>query len=297
MTDTLTQSVQSLYKEAKDQFEKAGIDTADLDARILMREVFGITDVDFILNSPIQLSEVLNETFAQYVARRIKGEPVSRILGVREFWSLPFKVTTDTLDPRPDTEIMVEAALKAFSDGKQPSRLLDLGTGTGCILISLLHEWPHAQGVGVDISEGALRVAAENAALNKVDDRVDFICADWGEGITDKFDVILSNPPYIPSDDIANLENDVKNHDPIHALDGGEDGLDCYKVIVMKIKSLLNTDGRAFLEIGYQQASDLTRIVEEYGLCVETIHPDLGGIPRIVEISFGEKQKKACRLA
>lgn len=297
MTDTLTQSVQSIYKDIKDKLAQAGIDTPDLDARIFMREVFGIEDSDFILDSPIKPTEVQNDLLVQYVARRIKGEPVSRILGVREFWSLPFKVTADTLDPRPDTEIMIEAALKAFPDAKTPQKLLDLGTGTGCILISLLHEWPQAQGVGVDISEGALRVAAENAVRNNVSERAAFICADWGEGITDKFDVILSNPPYIPSEDIANLENAVKNHDPIHALDGGKDGLDCYKTIVMAIKSLLNTEGRAFLEIGYQQGADLTRIVEEYGLCVETIHPDLGGIPRIVEISFGEKQKKACRLA
>lgn len=297
MTDTLTQSVQSIYKDIKDKLAQAGIDTPDLDARIFMREVFGIEDSDFILDSPIKPTEVQNDLLVQYVARRIKGEPVSRILGVREFWSLPFKVTADTLDPRPDTEIMIEAALKAFPDAKTPQKLLDLGTGTGCILISLLHEWPQAQGVGVDISEGALSVAAENAVRNNVSERAAFICADWGEGITDKFDVILSNPPYIPSEDIANLENAVKNHDPIHALDGGKDGLDCYKTIVMAIKSLLNTEGRAFLEIGYQQGADLTRIVEEYGLCVETIHPDLGGIPRIVEISFGEKQKKACRLA
>jgi release factor glutamine methyltransferase len=191
------------------------------------------------------------------------------------------------LDPRPDTETLIEAALKRFK-GNPPRKILDLGTGSGCILITLLSEWPQAQGVGVDISPAALDVARENAQINGIASRARFICGDWGEGLDESFDLIVSNPPYIPTQDIETLEKGVRNHDPTRALDGGADGLEAYKAILMAIKKLFSTDGAGFFEIGFSQAQEVARLVANAGFSVRETHPDLAGIQRVVEFDLGK---------
>ena len=185
----------------------------------------------------------------------------------------------------------MESALKAYGN-TPPQTVLDLGTGSGCILIALLHEWPKSRGTAVDISGTALEVARENAQQNQVADRIEWIESNWMENLPDAgegYDCIVSNPPYITNPDIESLAPEVKNHDPILALAGGNDGLQCYKKIIFNLKKNLKSQGKAFLEIGQNQGNDVMRLVEDSGLSVENVHPDLAGIPRVVEISCGDK--------
>jgi len=291
--------LKNLYQKTKRRLEQAGIDTPELDARLILQEALGITDADLISNANISVGTAASspspeielckiKKINEWLERRIEGEPVSRILGTREFWGLNFKITPDVLDPRPDTETIIEIALKRFK-GNPPQNILDLGTGSGCILIALLHEWPDAKGIGVDISEAALEVAGENARANNVHERAGFMKGNWSESIRDSFDLIVSNPPYIQNQTIANLAKEVKNHDPILALDGGADGLQAYKYIFTEIRPLLKKDGMGLFEIGYDQQKDVVRLVEESNLIVAGVHADLAGQPRVVEISSGDK--------
>jgi release factor glutamine methyltransferase len=213
--------------------------------------------------------------------RRLKREPVSRILGRREFWSLSLQVTPDTLDPRPDTETVVEAVLEAVPDRRAPLRLLDFGTGSGCILLALLSELPRAQGVGVDINPGAAAAAAENARRLGLGDRARFVVGDWGKEIDGAFDVIVSNPPYIPDEAIAGLEPEV-HFDPPAALAGGADGLTCYRALGPELTRLLALDGVAALELGIDQGQAVRHILEENGLTFLRMRRDLAGIDRVI---------------
>lgn len=280
--------MKDIYKSAKESLARGGVDTPDLDARIILRAVLGVSDSDFITGTEIKIESHERDRIKNMIERRLAGEPVSRILGEREFWGMAFRITPDVLDPRPDTETIIDSALKRFG-ANPPTKILDLGTGSGCILIALLHEWPQAQGVAVDVSESALEVAEENARRHKVDSQIRFICSDWDSNLNECFDLVVSNPPYIPNPVIANLDREVRNHDPILALGGGNDGLQAYKKIFSGLSKLMNLEGRGFFEIGYDQQSDVMRLAEESGLCVEGIHADLAGIGRVVEISRGDK--------
>lgn len=259
------------YNHLRQSLHQAGIPHAEREARWL-------------------LDGVAAENLESALSRRIAGEPLSRILGHQEFWGLNFQLSPDTLDPRIDTETLIQAALDRFP-GNPPRRILDIGTGTGCILISLLHEWPGATGVATDLSAGALDTARRNAQLNGVADRAEFVQTDWVAGIQGPFDLILSNPPYIPTGVIPNLDENVQNYDPILALDGGMDGLDAYRSILTEIKNLLAPGGLALFEIGYDQAESMPRIVEDSGATPGAIIYDSGGNPRVVECRVGISQK------
>ncbi len=273
----------------------AGMDTAMLDARLLVTRGAGLSMADLITGGAAPLTTQQIEIIEKMVSRRTAGEPVSRILGEREFWSLSFAVTPDTLDPRPDTETLVEAALKAIRAKTQSPaenvRTLDLGTGSGCILIALLTELPHAIGVAVDINPGALAVARANAVRHGVEDRINFRHGSWFDAIeeSESFDLIVSNPPYIPDADIESLSREVRNHDPILALSGGTDGLNAYKIILDGLKKHLVCGGRALFEIGQGQEKDLARLVDNSTIRLCDSYYDLGGILRVVEMSHGEK--------
>lgn len=282
--------IEALYTSIRQRLRAADIHNADLVARIFMKESLGLNDADFITWPPRTVNKAELVRIEGLVERRLAGEPVSRVLGMREFWGLPFVVTPDVLDPRPDTETLIEAALRAFGDSP-PRCILDLGTGSGCIVVALLHEWRQTQAVAVDISSAALGVAADNAARNHVADRLDLRQGSWLEPIkkNERFDLIVSNPPYIPENDIPNLDIEVRNHDPILALDGGIDGLESYKLILSQIKNALSPSGKILFEIGAGQDSDLTRLVEDSGFPAPDVHADLAGIPRVVEISSGDK--------
>lgn len=277
--------IRDIARQLVKRFSGAGIDTPELDARILMRHTLSLTDADLITGQGAPTNEQL-AVLEQAVQRRLSGEPVSRILGFREFWGMKFKITPDTLDPRPDTERLVEMAIETMKE-HPPRRILDLGTGTGCILLALLKEFPGATGIGVDINPGAVDVSRENMENNGLSGRAAFLVSNWTDSLPDQgalFDLIVSNPPYIPESDIESLSPEVRNHDPILALAGGKDGLDPYRLLIMKIRKILSPQGICLFEIGQNQDTDVRRLVEESGLVVRRIGADYAGILRVVEI-------------
>lgn len=277
------------YQRVKKELQNASIESPDLEARIILKHRAGLTWADLIARPDHVIGDDIVSLIQEDIRRRIQGEPLSRIHGVREFYGLDFKVTKDTLDPRPETEVLIDAALKRFP-AKPPGRILDLGTGTGCILITLLKHWPEAQGVAVDMSEAALNIARANADHHNLRSRMMFLRSDWFESLKpDSFDLVVSNPPYISNCEIESLHPEVKNHDPILALHGGEDGLAAYKIIFSALDSFLTLDGTGLFEIGYSQGMSVSRLAEDSGFCVIELHRDFGGHNRVLEIARGDK--------
>ncbi len=264
---------------------------SESDARYVLQKRAGISHTELIANPDqvIEDSEILVD-----LQRHKNGEPLSRIYGESEFWGLPFALSPDTLDPRPDTETLIEAVLARYKDAP-PKRILDLGTGSGCILIALLTEFSEARGVGIDLSEGALNTARTNARTNGVENRARFLQGNWAESIDESFDLVVSNPPYISPQAIQGLDESVQNHDPILALEGGEDGLQAYKEIFSDISRLLNPGARAFFEIGFDQHDSVMRLSKESRFLVDASYPDLAGHIRVLELtsqnSDGDKVK------
>ncbi len=256
--------------------QEAGIETAQLDARLLMMHVLGVSLEELLLHRdsdfPLEKQGHLDEC----VQKRLQGMPVAKIIGVKEFWGLPFKTTMDTLDPRPDSETLIEAVLDNLPDRQKSYRILDLGTGTGCLLISLLSELPNATGVGIDQSEAALSVAQENAAVLNVADRSHWHVSDWFSNVVGQFDIIMSNPPYIPTGDIARLCVDVRGYDPHGALDGGTDGLEPYRLIAQNVAPFLSENALVGLEYGQGQTQGIQNIFGRSGI----VYKDLAGIER-----------------
>mgnify|MGYP002857340674 CR=1 FL=1 len=229
------------------------------------------------------ISEAEKKTLQDFLARRINHEPLDKIIGYREFYKYRFKVSADVLTPRPDTEILVEKALFLLSTDAT-SRILDLGTGSGCILLSLLKERSSAKGVGIDKSAAALKIASKNAQELGIENRITFINKSWNEidwGY-EKFDMIVSNPPYIPSAEIETLDTEVKNYDPIMALDGGKTGLDCYNEIAKIAPEIMSDNAYILLEVGYNQAEEVAKIFQNANLKLIEIVKDLAGINRCV---------------
>ena len=277
-----------LYGEACLTLKSAGIENPRLDARVLIREVAGLSDIDFLDSKNIKLDRAQIEKITSAINERRCGRPVSKILGFKEFYGRDFKVTEDTLDPRPDTEVLVDAVLER-TKVEDTFTLCDLGTGTGCILLTILAERPNARGVAVDISAAALDVAKHNASNMGALDRVKFIKSDWLDRVSEKFDIIVSNPPYIESDVIPQLSPEVRNHDPILALDGGEKGLNSYEKIISQCHHNFFSHGNLFLELGKGQLPRIKRLVEKHDATLKAVYPDLSGIARVVEISYGDK--------
>ncbi len=267
-------------KEAVPLMKAAGLDTPVLDARLIVQHALGISWDTLYLKEDQPLTEQERAVLESELARRAAHEPVSRIVGRRHFWTLDLAVSPDTLDPRPDTESLIETVVAAIPDRARPLRVLDLGTGTGAILLALLTEYPGAAGLGVDLSQGALATARVNADSHGLADRVSFAIGNWADGLTGPFDVIVSNPPYIESGDMPGLAPEVREHDPVLALDGGTDGLDAYRAIIPALAALLAPDGMAVLEVGAGQADSVTRIAERSGLAAIGRRKDLGGIER-----------------
>jgi release factor glutamine methyltransferase len=267
----------------------AAIDSAALDARLLVGEVAGLDLTGLIVHAERHLTDDEAAHLAAFAARRIAGEPVARILGVREFWGLPLALSADTLVPRPDTEIVVEAALVYLrGEGACESPLiLDIGTGSGAILLALLSEVSGAFGVATDISVAALRTARGNARALGLAARAGFVACDYAAALRGPFDLIVSNPPYIPAAAIASLDPEVRDHDPARALDGGADGLDAYRRIIPESVRLLRPGGALVVEIGQGQSDDVAALMRASGLTVsEPPSADLSGIFRAVTGRF-----------
>ncbi len=260
----------------------AGVDSPHRDARLLMAMVLDVAPQSLTLRADRVLNGGEAERLEVVLARRAAREPISRILGRRGFWTLDLAIGPDTLDPRPDSETVIEAVLAALPDRGHPWRLLDFGTGSGCLLLALLAELPQASGLGIDRAEGALRVAAANAVSCGLSERVAFVCADWGAALNGWFDVILANPPYIPDEEIAGLEPEVAMWEPRLALAGGADGLDCYRRLAPYTARLLAPGGVAAWEVGQGQAGAVANLLTAAGLTVTALRPDLAGVDRCV---------------
>jgi release factor glutamine methyltransferase len=272
------------YQNLRRQLRDAQVDDADLTARLFLKQAVGEKDITKILDSTAPVPFEIADTIDEWVARRIAGEPVNRIFGEAEFHGLSFEVTPDVLDPRQDTETLVNIALERFK-GRPPKRVLDLGTGSGAIIVTLMHYWQEAEAVAVDISPAALAVAKRNAWRNNVAPRIEFVNGNWFDSVAGRFDLIVSNPPYIPNRDIANLQKEVRGHDPILALDGGEDGMFSIRHIITAIGKYLSPGGICLMEIGFDQGENVTRLVRESGLSPSPVHLDLSGVPRVVEFT------------
>jgi release factor glutamine methyltransferase len=280
---TLGQALQKVAERLAD----AGIEDARRDAQVLLGHVIERDRAYLHAFAEVQLSDDQTARLSGLVDRRAARVPMSQVLGSREFWSLDFQVTADTLTPRPDSETLVEAAIEQFGTGPGPSGIADLGTGTGCLLISLLTNWPESRGLGVDRSPEALAVARTNARACEVDARCVFVEGSWFDGIADRFDLIVSNPPYIPSDDLAGLEPEVVQHEPHLALDGGDDGLDAYRALLPQLPAHLTKAGVVVLEHGAGQGPELENLAGEHGLAVVTNRSDLAGLRRCLVLRAG----------
>jgi release factor glutamine methyltransferase len=315
------------YNEITNKLRGAGIENPAFETRIIMEDIAEISSVDFVTKNIIFEDSIhpnpnlppsrgkehsrkssphsylgrgedlgggdviiipfeISQKILSIINRRIKGESLGRILGYRDFWKSRFYLSPETLEPRPDTETLIETAL----DGEPPRRILDLGTGTGCILLSLLQEFPNATGIGVDISDGACATARGNAERLGLSHRAQFLTGSWIDPLPSdsQFDLIVSNPPYIPSAEIRNLQKEVQNHDPILSLDGGTDGLLPYKYLCSNLKKYLETDGVVLFEFGAGQGNDIIRIVKDAGATLIRVVSDLGGHQRVIKFTYGD---------
>ena len=270
-------------------FHTAGIEAADVDGRLLVGHALHLDRARLIAQSDRILEAREINVISALAARRLKREPVSRILGQKEFWSIALAITPDVLVPRPETETVVEGALDFVVRGglrMEKLRILDIGTGSGALLLALLRELPNATGTGTDISTGALKVARENAARCGVEDRCTFVVCDIASVVEGPFDLLVSNPPYIAHDEITSLAPEVKNYDPTVALDGGDDGLAAYRAIAADAKRLLAPGARMFVELGAGQEAAVRDLFTNVGLIAGIARTDLAGIPRVLGAGF-----------
>jgi release factor glutamine methyltransferase len=270
------------WTAARERLKGAGIDSPAIDARLLLEAAAGVTRVEIVTDPYRALTPEQAALYADHLDRRARREPVSHILGRKGFWKIMLGVSKAVLTPRPDTEVIVDSVLAAFDEARHFT-ILDLGVGSGAILLAILAERPHARGLGVDISSEALAVARENAANLGLEDRVALLRGDWTAGLADaSFDVVLANPPYIPTHAIAALDPEVRDHEPHLALDGGEDGLDAYRVLAPEILRILKPDGVFAVEIGWDQAAAVEALFRAAGAMDVRTRKDLADRDRVV---------------
>ncbi len=278
----MTLNLVQAWKGARARLEAAGLAGPVIDARLLVEAAADATRTDIVTDPYRPLTPAQEATLEGYLARRERREPVSHILGRKGFWKIMLKVTPDVLTPRPDTETVVEYALRDFPE-HAPWRVLDLGVGSGAILLAILADRPAAKGLGVDVSEEALAVARDNAASLGLAGRLALLRGDWTAGLDgDSFELVVANPPYIASDVIETLEPEVKDHEPRVALEGGADGLDHYRILAPEILRVLKPGGRFAVEIGYDQKAAVEALFREAGAVGVTTVKDLADRDRVV---------------
>lgn len=271
------------WRQVRDRFRAAGLETAELDARLLAQIAFGLDAMALVRREREPASEQGMADLEQFAQRRLAGEPISRIAGRREFWGLEFGLNAATLDPRPETEMLVDEAL-VFLEARRAGRLLDLGTGTGAIAIAILSAMPQATAIATDVAEEALAMARSNAERHGVKDRISFLKGAWWHAVphTELFDLIVSNPPYIATQEIGTLSTEVRVFDPKLALDGGWDGLEAYRAIASQAIRRLKPGGMMLLEIGSTQGEAVSHVIGRAGFGRIEVLKDLQGLDRVV---------------
>lgn len=284
MPEMISNTIATILADAVGRLRDVGADSPELDARVLLRQATGRDDAWLIANPDAEIDEAAMGGFADLLVRRERREPVSQILGAREFWSRTFRVTPDVLTPRPDTETLIETVLARIEDRDAAFRILDLGTGSGCILLTLLAECPNATGLGVDASPAALEVAAANAEALGLSGRVQWQEADWSEGVEGPFDVIVSNPPYIAGYELRHLAPEVRDYEPNLALNGGADGLAAYRRIIPSLKRLGTGRSVIAMEVGQGQARGVAALGRVAGLRIADTDQDIARRVRVITL-------------
>lgn len=278
----MSETLVSVWTDVRKRLEAAGVDTPVLDARLLLEAGAGVSRLEIVTDPRRAISDAQVKAVDALTKRREAREPVSHIIGRKHFWTLDLAVNASVLTPRPETEFVVEAGLQETLPAEASHRILDLGAGSGAIILALLKDRPNATGVAVDISEEALAVVRANAEQLGVAERLQVRHGNWAENLDERFDLVVSNPPYIPTADIDGLEPEVSRFEPRIALDGGEDGLAAYRTIAASLPDLLKPGGAFALEVGVGQAEAVKALAEEAGLSTGEPRRDLSGIPRVV---------------
>lgn len=283
----LGQTIAYLLNAATETLVEAGCETPKLDARLLMQHVCEVEHAGLIsrMNEPVSVAD--HGAFLKLIELRVSGRSVHRIIGYREFYGHMFKLSPDTLEPRPDTECLIDRVLADRGEFGPKPCFVDIGTGSGAIAISLLKALPDARAVASDISIGALETAKFNANAQDVSQRIEFVQSNYCDDLTGLFDFLVSNPPYIATAEVKTLESEVRDWDPSIALDGGADGLDAYREILKAATTVLKPGGKLYLEIGYDQATDLQALSASFGLEFGGLTRDLGGQPRVIVLISG----------
>ena len=270
-----------LYKNSSKELEQNGILTSKLDVKILLSYLLNIDSKELIMYFNQHIEQKFINSFNQLLKRRLNREPIANIVNKKSFWSYDFFVNENVLTPRNDSEILIEAVLSNYDDMNEELNILDLGTGSGCLILSLLKIYKNASGLAVDISDKALKVAKQNAKNLKVEN-IQFLKNNWNDNIEERFDIIISNPPYIPTKEIKELEPEVNKFNPLLALDGGEDGLNCYRYLANSLAKNLKENTKIFLEIGKNQEKDVEKIFDERSYKLLQMYKDLAEINRIL---------------
>ena len=278
-----------IHRNTKEKFDELKIQTSEIESRTIIKKILGLSDKDFIMDIKISLSNKESEYLSKVILQRLSGKPLSRIFGSKEFFSMKFDINEFVLDPRPESEILVEKTLDLIQENNLKS-ILEFGVGSGCIIAAILSNSIGTKAVGIDISEKAIMTAKSNLIKNGIKN-FDLIVGDWGSSLDRSFDIIVSNPPYIKSNDIKNLDKNVKDHDPLISLDGGCDGLDCFRVIANQGAHLIKDEGYILVEIGHDQTKGVEKIFENNDFLLINKVKDYSKLDRVL-IFIKKKIKK-----
>ena len=273
--------LKEIQRKLCNNFSIIGIETPELDARIILKEVLSLDDKDLILKESLDISNEMIEKIIAIESRRLNGEPISKIFKKRDFYNSTFLISNDVLDPRPETELIVEIA-NNYIDKNEVKNILDLGTGSGCILLSILKENKMINGLGIDLSKDAISIAKQNSKKLNLETLSNFLISNWMSSVNYKYDLVVSNPPYIASEDIKKLSKSVKIYDPILSLDGGDDGLNSYRLIASDLKRVVSKNALIIIEIGYNQSLQVIEIFKKNNFKLMKKYNDINGLDRVL---------------
>ena len=273
--------LKEIQRKLCNNFSTIGIETPELDARIILKEVLSLNDKDLILKESFDIPEEVIEKIIKIESRRLNGEPISKIFKKRDFYNSTFVISHDVLDPRPETELIVEIA-NNYINKNEVKNVLDLGTGSGCILLSILKENRMINGLGIDLSKEAISIAKQNSKKLNLETQSNFLISNWMSSVNYKYDLVVSNPPYIASEDIKKLSKSVKIYDPILSLDGGDDGLNSYRLIASDLKRIISMNALIIIEIGYNQSIQVIDIFKKNDFKLIKKYNDINGLDRVL---------------